>query len=803
MAFQAKLFTPLMRSCRSNRPTLLLSQMPPTVSPLPLVLTALIVLAGLPSAVGSPLIAGLQNKHPLSDIESGQLLIEELRCAACHEGISPRPAAPAPRLEVTAAYLNPGFVRDFIENPAAHDQGTVMPDLLGHLSEAERLEESSALAAYIGSLAPKKPEPMAEGKAEAGKALFHEVGCVACHSPRDTAAGTAELPGDIGLDHLGAKYHPNGLTHFLHLPLEARPSGRMPDMRLTPAEAASLANSLLGETKTTAADPKPAAAELIARGKELFHSRRCIACHDTDAAKEPRTNPAPAGSDLNPDRGCLSEKPGSAPNFHLTPDQRRAIQAALKSAAAKPEPASLIKMQLTQLNCIACHSRDDYGGVHPKRDSYFHSTEEALGNESRIPPPLTLVGAKLKTAWLNKVLHDGERVRPYMTTRMPLYGETALGMLTEHFSETDQLPPVTYSPPDRESAPMLRNGGHLLAGDQGLNCIACHNFNGKESPGMKGLDLTTTYQRLQPAWFEGFLRNPGQFRPGIIMPSFWPNGQAIQTEILEGDTEEQLRALWHYFSLGRSARDPSGLVAKDDQLEVESKVRTYRGRSQVAGYRGIAVGYPGGLNYAFNAQVGALTAVWQGEFVYVGWRGQGSGNFKPVDDPVQLAQDVAFLPDPAAPWPRHPVRTKEAPVNPDPTYPRQYGYSFQGYSLGQDGNPTFRYQLGDVAVTDTSEPVRPQSGQEGPEWILGRQMNFAAGEKTTLYFRALTGEITKTDDTIFRTKNLQLSLRTAPAKTRAILRPIAGKEDQQELLLELSLLPGSSTLSLDYAPLQP
>ena len=32
----------------------------------------------------------------------------------------------------------------------------------------------------------------------------------------------------------------------------------------------------------------------------------------------------------------------------------------------------------------------------------------------------------------------------------------------------------------------LRN---IFVGDKGLNCVACHNFNGKPSLGLKGLDL--------------------------------------------------------------------------------------------------------------------------------------------------------------------------------------------------------------------------------------------------------------------------------------------------------------------------
>ena len=159
-----------------------------------------------------------------------------------------------------------------------------------------------------------------------------------------------------------------------------------------------------------------------------------------------------------------------------------------------------IGLKLTQLNCISCHKRGDFGGVMEELDFYFHSTEEALGNEARIPPPLTGIGGKLKEGWLNKVLYDGLRVRSYMSVRMPSYGEKALAGMVELLRAEDAggLPKVDFAPPSKETRPMVNNGGHLLLGNKGLNCIACHNYNGKESPGMKGLDLITSFQRLEP-----------------------------------------------------------------------------------------------------------------------------------------------------------------------------------------------------------------------------------------------------------------------------------------------------------------
>ncbi len=742
----------------------------------------------------APIIPGLEHKHPLTEAQQGTVLIQELKCASCHDGISTSPAAAGPDLREVGSRVQPEFLKKFIQDPAAHDPGTAMPNVFGKRTPEERERIATELSAYLLSLKSEaaKPAALPKNKIEEGKKLFHEVGCIACHSPRDGNVDTKTLTGNVNLEHVSKKYHPAGLADFLHEPLKVRADGRMPDMRLSRSESELLAAFMMGsetpEPKTETHSPAT-----IAAGKKAFTEMSCNACHNVDSSPKPAL--IPAKPKLNLDAGCLSVTPGKAPNYHLNEAQRKAIRAALTETPKASTPAESINMRLTQLNCTSCHQRDDFGGVKPALDSYFHSTEEALGNHARIPPELTLTGAKLQPGWLHKVLYEGETVRPYMITRMPQFGNAALDGLTKLFAEADKLPPLEFAPPNKESKTEMTNAAHLLLGDKGLNCIACHNYNGKESPSMKGLDIMTSSQRLQPAWFDQFLRNPAKFRPGIIMPSYWPDDKAVQNEILGGIANEQIRALWNEFTLGRSARDPSGLRAEDPELVVTDQTRTYRGRSEVAGYRGIAVGFPGGMNYAFNAHNGALSAIWTGKFVSVGWRGQGSGNFIPKSPVIPLPQDVAFLSKLPDAWPLRPIRTKEAPVNPDPTYPSQHGYRFQGYSIGENGVPIFRYLCDKIAIEDTSFPV---VGTQSP--TLRRTLTFQSKERTNLYLRPLAGSITKVSEREFKTKNLQLLLKSEDTNAIPSLRPLA--ENSQELIVVIALPSGTSTLSLDYV-LQP
>jgi mono/diheme cytochrome c family protein len=500
--------------------------------------------------------------------------------------------------------------------------------------------------------------------------------------------------------------------------------------------------------------------------------------------------------------GCLSPKPGKGPQFNLSDSQTKAIQAALAQKATPISEKTRLATTLTALNCIACHARDDYGGVSAERNTHFKTTEINLGEEARIPPPLTLVGAKLRPVALKKMLFDGDSVRPYMLTRMPQFGESNLEHLPKLFASLDSVAKVELSIPkgespnarEREREKEMRASGREMLGNKALNCIACHTFNGKSS-NFKGIDLMISYQRLQPSWFYHYLRDPNAFRPRTIMPTSWPDGQAMLKTVLNGQTDRQIEAIWYYLSLGTSAADPAGIQNVATKLAVTDSTHTYRGRSSVAGYHGIAVGFPEKLSYAFNAETGALSAIWRGDFINVNRGGQGSGSFHPAGKFIALAQDLSLfeLADERSPWPLRPVMTKEAPVNPDPLYPKNRGYQFKGYELDDASIPTFLYRSGTIEITDRSVPA-----DSGKDNRLRRQWTFQSPRDQTLWFRALTGKIVTESQERFKTDQIRLIL----PSVHALLRANSADKGTQELLLKFDIPKGQSTRTLTYELLQ-
>lgn len=774
-------------------------------------LGGLIVITG--TATAAPVLPGLSREHPLSEPELGRLLIDELRCAACHGDKAKMTASArtAPALAEVGARVSPEYLKRFLASPSRAHEGTTMPEMLASQPAEQQAQIAETLTHFLVAQSPTKfsRTPIVPEEVAAGKSLFHTIGCVACHAPREEDGKEVTRDGVVTLSHLAAKYSVSSLAQFVHQPLNVRASGRMPDMKLTKAESQSIAHYLISAAKEPAAptptafEPKP---ELVAAGKKHFEQLNCAACHQLGDIPATTVRAKDLlGVDVT--RGCLSQKPGPEPHFSLSDTQTLAIRAALEQPSQPLEDSKLLASTLLAFNCIACHVRDEFGGVDEERNPFFTTSERELGDEARIPPPLTLVGAKLQPVALKKMLFDGDSARPYMFTRMPQFGEANLRHLPALFAKLDSVQSIEWSLPksedrneqENEIEREMRAAGRELVGDKGLSCVACHTFHGKGS-NKKGIDLMTFPERLNPNWYYHYVIDPAAFRPRTVMPTGWRGGVASHKTLLGGDTNRQIAAIWYYLSLGTSAQTPSGVQNIDSILTVTDNARVYRGRSGVAGYRGIAVGLPGKLNYAFNAETGSLTAIWSGDFVRVNWSGQGSGDFNPAHRPAQLAQDIAFyeLPDETAPWPLRPVMTKEAPANPDPHYPKNRGYQFQGYHLGTLDIPTLRYRSGEVEIEDRSvaELTLPDPASGKPRLV--RTLTLNSPTKRTFWLRALTGNIESETKQQFKTPELRLSI---PAM-HTVLRPNTSDEKSRELLLQFEIPQGKSTQVLTYELLQ-
>ena len=507
----------------------------------------------------------------------GRELFLEFRCIRCHEDPVAAQGLPelkmaGPTLEGIGARRHYGWLAEWIADPAALRPSARMPRLL-HGPEAK--EEAGAIAAFLASL--RAPAPVAdaatpvaystrqnepkegEGTVAAGgdpKSLYERLHCLGCHTPPDAVQPD---PAKLSQRRVAEKFPKGSLATFLRAPEAADPWTRMPNFHLSEAEARELEEWLL------AAAPKPAWVEAptdrtqIERGRKRVQALGCVNCHElgkgeTEAARSAALS-APKLARLTPDRwtrGCLStEEPAAGrtvPVYRFTAEQRAALAAfgaADRASLARHVPAEFAERQSRVLNCTACHGQLE--GF----------------------PPLELLGEKLKPEWSarfiggsipHKIRYDAHpKGEVWLEARMPAFGSRA-ALLAAGLSARHGYGPVT--PVEPPADPTLAEIGRTLTGkDGGLSCISCHAVGpllAMEVFESEGINLTESAARLQPDYFRRWFRAPTSIDPQTKMPVYFrEDGTSPLAEILGGDAEKQISAVWEYLKLGEKMPPPA------------------------------------------------------------------------------------------------------------------------------------------------------------------------------------------------------------------------------------------------------
>jgi hypothetical protein len=338
---------------------------------------------------------------------------------------------------------------------------------------------------------------------------------------------------------------------------------------------------------------------------------------------------------------------------------------------------------------------------------------------------------------LKEVLLNKGTVRPYMATRMPHFGVKNVAHLVDAFEKADGGSLFMNRPLSPALSPGGGEGekasgidakyGRNLVGTGGLACISCHTFGPYKSLGIPAMDLTTMAKRLKADWFHRYLLDPQSLRPGTRMPTFWPEGKSSLQNILGGNTDRQINAIWAFLSRGKDADLPPGLVQGKLELVATTEPIIYRHFLSGAGSRAIGVGYPEKANLAFDANELRLAMAWQGSFIDAAKHrtGRGDGSVPPLGyNIIRFPAGPAFalLESPNAKWPDGSGAKGE--------------FRLRGYVLDEQRRPAFRYSFQNVEIEDAPVPV---VGEVDP--FLRRQVTVRAEEpKGNLWFRAWVGE---------------------------------------------------------------
>lgn len=265
----------------------------------------------------------------------------------------------------------------------------------------------------------------------------------------------------------------------------------------------------------------------------------------------------------------------------------------------------------------------------------------------------------------------------------------------------------------------------------------------------------------------------------------------ISLEYFEATGEEQLYLAWsgprftetplsQWVHPDRNG-NPEAKAAAEDSTGIplspeHGEAVMYRNFITGVSPRGIAVGYPNGVNLCFDADQMAPALFWQGAFIDAKrhWTGRGGGQQPPLGynlfKPAPIGPSLALLPTPEAPWPAAGERATML--------------RFKGYRLDAKRFPSFKYELGNVTVTESYQPAGTTAAND---LRITRTLYFSAPDPVSgLHVRAAAGSL-KADGTGWKGDGF----RVTAGEGAPVLR-------SQDLLVPVIFTGNTATVALTY-----
>jgi cytochrome c2 len=558
-------------------------------------------------------------------LSQGKMLFTDVGCWGCHpiEGYNEL-AKRGPTLTNIPGKTTRGWLQTWISYPKGWRPATRMPNfwpgavdpesvphpdtekpeqVLAH-NQKLRENEVSAIVAYLWTNSDKAPllaQAAPRGDAARGKETFESVGCQGCHvAEKDSKARRSDASPERdyapNLWNVADKVRPEWVYSWVKNPKALWPETKMPDLRLSDAEAANVTAYLMTlRSDRSYPEPKYVAGEqqkLAAQGKELISKYGCFGCHNikgfesaqkigteltehgrkavelldfgdvqffTEDPKHHQTYANWVWEKLHVPRVFGYERVETRmPQFDFTDDEALAILTFLKGQTGEaPDPvyrtgttevqAAVFKGERLVFwnGCRNCHVVEKRGGK--IRDLYNED------NVSFAPPILTGEGAKVQPSWLFSFLKGPVTLRPWLSVRMPTF----------HFTDSEATELVHYfTAASNKSFPYLTADIHPLGGERAreadqlfkeLQCANCHvvgQMRPGQDPGSAAPNLLLAKERLRPDWIPLWLKNPQALMDGTRMPSFWDfSDEAHPTspsKLFGGDARQQIDALRDY-----------------------------------------------------------------------------------------------------------------------------------------------------------------------------------------------------------------------------------------------------------------
>jgi cytochrome c2 len=498
------------------------------------------------------------------ELARGRTLFRDLGCQACHAvaRLSPLPKPGAPLSDLAQRML-PGRVLAYLRDPKAVDPGARMPaSWPAGIDDAARRDDTIAIAAFLFERSERlardgkgkevaRAAVVAGANAEDGKLFYEAYGCKGCHddapAPRSLAPSLAAA---------GDAWTEDWLAAFSREPKALHAGARMPSLRLSAREAASIAKYLASRHGSVRAPPEDVLAVTdparrsehvkcsaggsggdLSRtqcGELLVVRHACVACHDIDGVEAP----ASAGPSLDGfaararlsgratlaklDAPRMGDPNARMPDHDLSLDELRALMVFLAGlgdaqplaafdVAERPERRvretgrGLVRV----LGCPGCHTAGRMRGV----------------------PPLVGEGARARPEWVFSMLDHPERngVRPELhpewiygelvppaklAPRMPSFGLTPVDATTiARLFTLESSASFPFAPP--RPASLTPEERVLATTALNTQCLACHYVGELPRERAKTAEhlaagLSGVHLRRRDTWLRVFL--PGHVK---------------------------------------------------------------------------------------------------------------------------------------------------------------------------------------------------------------------------------------------------------------------------------------------------
>lgn len=465
-------------------------------------------------------------------LSEGRAIFRKLNCVGCHvlEGVlQERKAGPA-ILDLTAK-VSPEWLLRWLRNPRGLRAKTSMPNFwprpLDPVSKRPMAEGTPAFAAWqeqrkletvaiASSLVERSERPASRPEArplkdrgagwsevegatpEKGKVLFEGYGCQGCHARSDGDTASEKLPAawrdrerDIAptLAGMADKTTADWIAFWVFDPKQYSPGTRMPSLRLTREEAASIGKYVvtLASSPLDPAEVDPGEASLVADPEKR---RERVPCARAGGALLSRVE---CGDRLLGTYGCYG--------CHV-------ITGFERSAPIGPELSGFARKDVSSFDFASA-----------VRDHHLHTTE-------------TFATLKL----------DSPRIfgGPNVDLKMgdfDLSPREIRALVVFLKGQVEARPSVAYAPASHPEYAAVMHGRQLAVD---LNCRGCHVLEGTGSdldgfrqpqlavdPQARAPSLDGEGMRVQPEWLVRFLRDPGKNGVRPFLHPEWVHGSAV------------------------------------------------------------------------------------------------------------------------------------------------------------------------------------------------------------------------------------------------------------------------------------